>query len=434
MSSLQRVVAGRTARRCREGPSPADLTTASVTPSYRRRPLRSIRSSSTGWRKSPSRSACSCSRDRTSCSPRRRGAAAGAADHRACLQGRRRSGDPISTATRRSTLTRYRNAPDDSFDRAAGLALRGHGQGLRGNTARLAVRGDNPMLLRRGPGEGGARQPGELARLPAGAGKDHRLRHQLEHRLLPSPAWAKQVFPDDARCGGRKLADAIFAASRVDVDDPDRRLEGAQCRAAAAHDMAERQNFRRCISGTGHRPDRRACRRACGRAALGGQERHHLQPEHPDRGSVHHAACEARRGHVSRTKPLSHQGTLIENIEVTFEAADRRGQGERGEEVLNKVLDTDEGARRLGEVALVPHSSPISKQRPPVLQHAVRRERRLPHRARPVLLGLLRRRPKLSRGDRGARRQQEPHPIDWMIGSGEIDIDGIDKPTAAACR
>src|SRR5437667_4119811 len=33
----------------------------------------------------------------------------------------------------------------------------------------------------------------------------------------------------------------------------------------------------------------------------------------------------------------------------------------RGEEVLNKVLDTDEGARRLGEVALVPHSSPISK-------------------------------------------------------------------------
>ena len=32
----------------------------------------------------------------------------------------------------------------------------------------------------------------------------------------------------------------------------------------------------------------------------------------------------------------------------------------RGEDVLQKVLDTDEGARRLGEVALVPHSSPIS--------------------------------------------------------------------------
>ena len=32
----------------------------------------------------------------------------------------------------------------------------------------------------------------------------------------------------------------------------------------------------------------------------------------------------------------------------------------RGADVLNKVLDTDEGARRLGEVALVPHSSPIS--------------------------------------------------------------------------
>ena len=41
---------------------------------------------------------------------------------------------------------------------------------------------------------------------------------------------------------------------------------------------------------------------------------------------------------------------------------DRRGDARRpGEEVLRKVLDTDEGARRLGEVALVPYSSPISK-------------------------------------------------------------------------
>ena len=39
------------------------------------------------------------------------------------------------------------------------------------------------------------------------------------------------------------------------------------------------------------------------------------------------------------------------------EASARRA----GEDVLSKVLDTDEGARRLGEVALVPHSSPISK-------------------------------------------------------------------------
>ena len=67
-------------------------------------------------------------------------------------------------------------------------------------------------------------------------------------------------------------------------------------------------------------------------------------------------------GHVVSTKPLSYQGTLIEDIAVRFEAGRIvEARASRGEDVLKKVLDTDEGARRLGEVALVPHSSPISK-------------------------------------------------------------------------
>src|ERR1700739_3566150 len=62
------------------------------------------------------------------------------------------------------------------------------------------------------------------------------------------------------------------------------------------------------------------------------------------------------------SKPLSYQGTLIDGIAVRFEeGCIVEAKATRGEEVLNKVLDTDEGARRLGEVALVPHSSPISK-------------------------------------------------------------------------
>src|SRR6202042_1303203 len=65
--------------------------------------------------------------------------------------------------------------------------------------------------------------------------------------------------------------------------------------------------------------------------------------------------------HVVSTKPLSYQGSLIEGIAVRFEEGRIvEAKATRGEEVLNKVLDTDEGARRLGEVALVPHSSPIS--------------------------------------------------------------------------
>src|SRR6185437_5876108 len=72
----------------------------------------------------------------------------------------------------------------------------------------------------------------------------------------------------------------------------------------------------------------------------------------------------ARRvdGHVVSSKPLSYQGSLIDGIAARFEGGRIiEAKAARGAEVLNKVLDTDDGARRLGEVALVPHSSPISK-------------------------------------------------------------------------
>jgi aminopeptidase len=67
-------------------------------------------------------------------------------------------------------------------------------------------------------------------------------------------------------------------------------------------------------------------------------------------------------GTVWATKPLNLQGTLIENFSVTFENGRVvKATAEKGEVTLNAFLDTDEGARRLGEVALVPHSSPISQ-------------------------------------------------------------------------
>ncbi len=66
-------------------------------------------------------------------------------------------------------------------------------------------------------------------------------------------------------------------------------------------------------------------------------------------------------GTVTATKPLSHQGTMIEGIHVRFEKGRIvEAHATRGEEVLHKLIETDDGARRLGEVALVPHSSPIA--------------------------------------------------------------------------
>src|SRR6195952_4891027 len=95
------------------------------------------------------------------------------------------------------TLARYRFGRDDSFDRAAGWLYEGMAKAFDANTARLAIVGDNPMLL---SGE----DPAKVAR----ASKANSMAYQpaLEKIVnfetnwniiaYPSPAWAKQVFPD----------------------------------------------------------------------------------------------------------------------------------------------------------------------------------------------------------------------------------------------
>jgi aminopeptidase len=68
------------------------------------------------------------------------------------------------------------------------------------------------------------------------------------------------------------------------------------------------------------------------------------------------------QGVVSASKPLSHQGTLIENIRCRFENGRIvEVRATKGEEAIRKLIATDDGARRLGEVALVPHNSPIAQ-------------------------------------------------------------------------
>ncbi|WP_369672802.1 aminopeptidase [Enterococcus lactis] len=67
-------------------------------------------------------------------------------------------------------------------------------------------------------------------------------------------------------------------------------------------------------------------------------------------------------GYISSTKPLSYAGTIISGMKFTFKDGKVVDfSAEQGEDVLEKLLDTDKGARRLGEVALVPDPSPISQ-------------------------------------------------------------------------
>lgn len=98
------------------------------------------------------------------------------------------------------TLARYRHGHDNSFDRAAGWLYEGMAKAFSENTARLAIVGDNPMLLSN-------EDPSKVAR----ASKANSMAYQpaLEKIVnfdtnwniiaYPSPSWAKQVFPDDSK-------------------------------------------------------------------------------------------------------------------------------------------------------------------------------------------------------------------------------------------
>ena len=132
-------------------------------------------------------------------------------------------------------------------------------------------------------------------------------------------------------------------------------------------------------------------------------------------------------GHVVSSKPLSYQGTLIDNIAVRFEEGRIvDAKASRGAEVLNKVLDTDEGARRLGEVALVPHSSPISKSGL-LFFNTLFDENAACH----IALGQCYSKCFLDGGSLTPEQiaaqggNKSLIHIDWMIGSDQIDIDGV---------
>jgi aminopeptidase len=132
-------------------------------------------------------------------------------------------------------------------------------------------------------------------------------------------------------------------------------------------------------------------------------------------------------GTVKSTKPLSYQGTLIAGIQVRFEAGRVvESHATQGETVLRKMLETDEGASRLGEVALVPHSSPIAKSGL-LFSNTLFDENAASHIALGQAYSTC-----IAGGNTmdatalaGKGANDSLIHVDWMIGSDEIDVDGI---------
>jgi len=334
-------------------------------------------------------------------------------------------------ADEESSLLRYRYGADGSFDSAAAWLYEGMAAAYKSGAARLAITGGNPSLLSK-------EDPDKVGRANRAMSKAYRpaleliTRHDINWTIVSAatPAWAAAVFPDlpvDQALG--RLWDAIFAASRADQADP---VAAWKTHDDKLHTWADRMNAKRfaALHFKGPGTDLKVGLADDHLWLGGGTQAHNGRyciPNMPTEEVFTTPHKDRVDGTVTSTKPLSHQGTLIEKIQVRFEGGKIvEAHAARGEQVLQRMIETDEGARRLGEVSLVPASSPIAASGLLFL-NTLFDENAACH----IALGqaystCLKDGDKLTPEQLAAKGANDSliH-VDWMIGSDKIDVDGI---------
>ncbi len=329
------------------------------------------------------------------------------------------------------SLIRFQHAPRDSFEEFPEYFAAGLEQHLKNGNATLSIYAEDPDLLKD--------QDPALIATAQKAAQQHTLpainlltRNASNWCVvsLPVPSWAAKVFPDlppELRLDC--LWEAIFKVCRLDQPDPvaawKQHVDQLASRAktlsdkqfSALHYTAPGTDF------TVGLPK--------GHCWMGGQ----ITSENgiafianmPTEEIFTLPHNDHADGIVHASRPLSYGGTLIQDFSLTFK--DGRVvdfTAAQGADTLRELLDTDEGARHLGEVALVPHSSPIS-QSGILFYNTLFDENAASHLALGKAYSFT-----LQNGEQmdedsfaAAGGNHSLVHVDFMIGSGQTDIDGI---------
>ena len=332
-----------------------------------------------------------------------------------------------------ASLSRYRFATDGSFDHAPVWLAEGIAAAFRSGAARFALTGANPALL-------AGQDPAKVSRANIAASKANKpameliTRHAINWSILAAatPAWAKLVFPDLAEDEAvSKLWDAIFVASRATADDPvaawKQHNQNLRDRVAFLNESRfHALHFRSADGATDLTVGLADDHLWAGGGAMSANGVF-CNPNIPTEECFTTPHKDRVDGFVQASKPLSHQGTLIENIRCRFEGGRIvEATATAGEDVLNRLISTDEGARRLGEVALVPASSPIAASGI-LFWNTLFDENAASH----IALGqayetCLIDGESLTPEELAAKGANTSliH-VDWMIGSAKMDVDGV---------
>lgn len=263
-------------------------------------------------------------------------------------------------------VTRLENAPLDSFEEFPAWKTDARFNSMKRGDATLFVAGRDPNLFKG--------QDPELVGKTARAYSEHFrpimemvARNSAQWCVVcpPTPGWAAAVFPDSTQEDAEsKLWDAVIKTCRLDQPDPIKFWQGYFNQIMVRGDYLTAKKYTAMTF------------KAPGTDLTVGLPEGHLWIGGWDRteGGITFAANlpseevftlphrDRTEGTVTATKPLVYQGSLIEDFSLTFSGGKVVDfKAKKGQDILENILESDPNARYLGEIALVPHGTPISQ-------------------------------------------------------------------------
>jgi len=328
---------------------------------------------------------------------------------------------------------RAQMAPRDSFDEFSDWQVKAAMDLFEQNGALLTIRSNNPNLMDgEDPEIVGQMQKVYLERY---AELSELLGKNIINWLVVAasgPAWAARVFPDlEPVEAEKKLWEAIFSITRLDQPDPVAAWE------AHVKNLRARSEY---LNAKGYAA---LHYKAPGTDLTVGLPQGHFwnSAGSTTRDGIFYIANlpteeiftlphkDQINGHVSASMPLSYSNTLMEDFALTFENGHVvKATARKNEAALKKLVEADEGSSSLGEVALVPHSSPIA-QRGHLFFDALIDENAASH----LALGraykfTLKGAENLSDEEfKALGGNVSMAHVDFMVGSGQMDIDGLQE-------